>query len=131
MVRSLQFAPRVSRRTHGRTTLQGNRKRSSICGLERHGNVEMSPSPSSPSIRPARAPPPSAPPDLAHALRRDLVLWSAFLGSGLLVSFQLAVFLLQPSWRTAVTDWLRTGLAWPEMLTLGLVAAWCMRTHHP
>ena len=64
-------------------------------------------------------------------LRRDLVLGSIFLGSGLLVSFQLAVFLLQPPWRTAVTDWLRTGLAWPEMLTLGLVALWCMRTHHP
>jgi hypothetical protein len=59
------------------------------------------------------------------------VLWSAFLGSGLLVSFQLAVFLLQPPWRTAVTDWLRTGLAWPEMLALGLVALWCLRTNHP
>ena len=90
----------------------------------------MSPAPSSPSPRPARRPLRSTFPDQAHFLRRDLGLRSAFLVSGLLVGFQLAVFLLHPPWRTAVTDWLRAGLAWPEMLALGLVAAWCTRSHH-
>jgi signal transduction histidine kinase len=61
-------------------------------------------------------------------LWRDLFLLSAFLIAGLLIAFQLGVTLLQPSWRVQATDWLRTALAWPELLVLLLTSLWLTGT---
>lgn len=66
-------------------------------------------------------------PNLAQSLWRDPLLLSAFLLAGLLATFQLELTILQPSWKGAVTDWLREGLAWPELLVLVLTSLWLTR----
>ena len=67
-------------------------------------------------------------PPIRKPLWQDPFLLSAFLIAGLLMGFQLGVTLLQPSWKSPVTDWLRAALAWPEMLVLVLIALWLIRT---
>ncbi|HLV97991.1 MAG TPA: ATP-binding protein [Ktedonobacterales bacterium] len=62
---------------------------------------------------------------------RDTLLLSAFLVAGLLIAFQLGVTLLQPPWKVEVTDWLRTSLAWLELLVLALVSLWLTRARRP
>ncbi len=61
-------------------------------------------------------------------LWRDHLLLGAFLFAGVLVGFQLAITLLQPSWATLVTDWLRAGVAWLAFGTLALVG-WRLAKH--
>jgi signal transduction histidine kinase len=75
--------------------------------------------------------PPSTRPGLAQRLCHSPLLVSAFLVSGLLVSFQLAVTLLHVAWVDPVTDWLRTGLAWLELLVLVFASCWLARIRHP
>jgi signal transduction histidine kinase len=48
-----------------------------------------------------------------------------------LLSFQLAVTLLHPTWSSPETDWLRAALAWPELAVLLLVSIWAADNHHP
>jgi hypothetical protein len=47
--------------------------------------------------------------------RHDPVLRSAFLVVGLLIGYQLVITLLRPVWSSAVTDWFRAALSWPEL----------------
>jgi signal transduction histidine kinase len=67
---------------------------------------------------------------LLRALQEDRVLLSAFVLSALLISFQLTITLVQPSWIGPMTDWLRTALAWPQFLVVAWVAVNLQRTAH-
>ncbi len=67
---------------------------------------------------------------LLRALQEDRVLLSAFLLSALLISFQLTITLVQPSWFGPITDWLRTALAWPQFLVVAWVAMSLQRAGH-
>ncbi len=85
------------------------------------------------SARPSRPHPPgrqprASPPSGMPWLWRDRVLLSAFLISGLLISYQLGVTLLHPPWIGPVTDWLRAALAWPELAVVVGVSFWLTRT---
>jgi len=55
------------------------------------------------------------------------VLLGTIAACALLVGFQLAVTLLQPSWSRVVTDWLLMALAWLALLVVGYVAWWSSR----
>ncbi|HEX6779982.1 MAG TPA: HAMP domain-containing sensor histidine kinase [Ktedonobacterales bacterium] len=89
-------------------------------------NVET-PSGSEPGSRfPLRAQP-----GLAQVFWRDPLLLGAWLIAGLLVAYQLAVTLLQPSWAPFVTNWFRVATAWPGVLVLVWVSVWLTRTHRP
>jgi signal transduction histidine kinase len=70
-------------------------------------------------------------PFLPKPLWRDPLLLSAFLIAGLLIAFQLAILLLHPPWKVLVTDWLRTSLAWAELLVLILISFWFSRARRP
>jgi signal transduction histidine kinase len=59
----------------------------------------------------------------------DRVLLSAVMVCVLLIAYQLAVTLLQPPWTLPVTGWLRTVLAWPQLLVVAWVAVSLLRTH--
>jgi signal transduction histidine kinase len=59
----------------------------------------------------------------------DRVLLSAFVVCGLLIGYQLSVTLLQPPWIKPATDWLRTTLAWPQLLVVAWVAVHLLRIH--
>jgi signal transduction histidine kinase len=76
-----------------------------------------------------RVPPPR--PTLLQNLLDDRVLLSAFVVCILLIGYQLSVTLLQPPWIKPVTDWLRTGLAWPQLLVVVWVAVRLLRTQQP
>jgi signal transduction histidine kinase len=76
-----------------------------------------------------RVPPPSR--YLLRSLRDDRLLRGAFAVCVLLIGYQLSVTLLQPPWIKPVTDWLRTGLAWPQLLVVALLALHLLRTHQP
>jgi signal transduction histidine kinase len=90
----------------------------------------MSPSPpSGPS--PAGIFPRPLPADQAHPRWGDPLLRGAFLVIGIIVSYQLAVTLLHPAWSSAVTDWLRAALAWPELAVVVFVSIWLSRAHQP
>jgi signal transduction histidine kinase len=59
-------------------------------------------------------------------------LLGAFLVMGLVVAFQLAVTLLyHTSWSGPATDWMRTALAWPELLIVVGLSLYFSRAHHP
>jgi signal transduction histidine kinase len=78
-----------------------------------------------------RGGPPQRHPLLEGALH-DRVLVSAFVVCALLIGYQLTVTLMQPPWIKPVTDWLRTGLAWPQLAVVAWVAAArLLRTHQP
>jgi hypothetical protein len=66
---------------------------------------------------------------LLQSILSDRVLLSAFVGCLLLIAYQLSVILLQPPWIKPATDWLRTGLAWPQLLVVAWVAVQLLRTH--
>jgi signal transduction histidine kinase len=68
---------------------------------------------------------------LLRCLLDDRLLLSAFLLCILLIAYQVSVTLIQPPWIKPVTNWLRTGLAWPQMLVVAWVAARLLRTHQP
>lgn len=87
----------------------------------------MADSPISLDGRPAGRLPSPSPPGLTRACWRDPVLRRAFLVVGVLLAYQLAVTLLQPPWISAVTDWLRAVLAWPELLLVVFVSGWLAR----
>jgi signal transduction histidine kinase len=61
----------------------------------------------------------------------DRVLLGAFVVCLLLVAYQLSVTLLQPSWIKPATDWLRTVLAWPQLLVVAAVALHLSRSQQP
>src|SRR5215469_11503210 len=65
--------------------------------------------------------------DILH----DRVLVSAFVVFALLIGYQLTVTLLQPPWIKPATDWLRSGLAWPQVAVVAWVAVRLRRTHQP
>jgi signal transduction histidine kinase len=72
-------------------------------------------------------------PPARSALLRDIladsVLLAAVMVCVLLIAYQLAVTLVQPPWTLPVTDWLRTVLAWPQLLVVAWVAMSLVRTH--
>jgi signal transduction histidine kinase len=69
---------------------------------------------------------------LLEDVLRDPVLVSAFVVCALLIGYQLTMTLLQPPWIKPVTDWLRTGLAWPQLAVVAWVATVrLLRTHQP
>lgn len=74
-------------------------------------------------------PPPSR--YLLRSLRDDHLLLGAFAVCALLIGYQLSVTLLQPPWIKPVTDWLRSGLAWPQLLVVALFALHLLRTRQP
>ena len=47
------------------------------------------------------------------------------------MAYQVAITLIHPLWSVVVTDWLRAGLAWPELLLAALVSWWFTRTRLP
>jgi signal transduction histidine kinase len=63
----------------------------------------------------------------AVSLQRDRLLLGAVATCALLLGFQLVMTLRQPPWIGPVTDWLRTALAWPELLILVAVSRWLTR----
>jgi signal transduction histidine kinase len=81
-------------------------------------------------LYPQSAPPTTAGRALLGALHTDPVLLSAFVLCALLISFQLTITLVQPSWIGPVTDVLRTGLAWPQFLVVAWVAVLLQRASH-
>ncbi len=74
-------------------------------------------------------PPPSR--YLLHSLLDDHLLLGAFVVCALLIGYQLSVTMLQPPWIGPVTDWLRAGLAWPQLLVVALLALHLLRTREP
>jgi signal transduction histidine kinase len=82
---------------------------------------QMSSSP--PAPEPSEAPASSP----VQPLWSDPLLLSAFLATGLLLTYQLVVTLLQPAWIGTVTDWLHVLSAWSGLLVVGLVSGWLTR----
>ncbi|HEV2461970.1 MAG TPA: histidine kinase dimerization/phospho-acceptor domain-containing protein, partial [Ktedonobacterales bacterium] len=72
-----------------------------------------------------RIPPPSH--TLLQHILYDRVLLAAFAVCVLLFGYQLSVILLQPPWIKPATDWLRTALAWPQLLVVTWVAVCAVR----
>src|SRR5215475_6709615 len=68
---------------------------------------------------------------LLHSLLDDHLLLGAFVVCALLIGYQLSVTLLQPPWIGPVTDWLRAGLAWPQLLVVALLALHLLRIREP
>jgi signal transduction histidine kinase len=68
---------------------------------------------------------------MLQGLLDDRLLLSALACCGLLIAYQLGVILLQPPWIKPATDWLRTALAWPQLLVVAWVAVRLLRTHWP
>jgi signal transduction histidine kinase len=54
----------------------------------------------------------------------DRALRIAILTVGLLLAYQLAVTLLQPTWIGPVTDWLQALIAWSGLVVVVLVSRW-------
>ena len=90
----------------------------------------------------SRSPPPSGSPSApgpsvaSHALPAgrlwdDPLLRIAFLTVGLLLTYQLVVTLLQPSWIGSVTDWLLALLDWLSFLAVVLLSVWSTRAGQP
>jgi signal transduction histidine kinase len=68
-----------------------------------------------------------------HPLRRllyDPLLLSALVVCVVLITYQIEVTLLQPTWVGSVTDWLRTALAWPQFLIVVWVSLRLRHNHH-
>src|SRR5215471_19735994 len=61
----------------------------------------------------------------------DPVLRSAFVVVGVLIAYQVAITVLRPVWSSAVTDWFRAVLAWPELIVVIYVSLWLTRAHRP
>ena len=59
------------------------------------------------------------------------MLQIAFLLVGLLLAYQLAVTLLQPTWIGPATDWLLVLVAWLGLLGVVLLSLWLTRTGRP
>ena len=59
----------------------------------------------------------------------DPLLVGTFICCCLVVGFQMALTIIDPSWGGAVTDWLRATLAWPEFLVVVGVGLWLSRGH--
>jgi signal transduction histidine kinase len=66
-----------------------------------------------------------------HLLYDDRLLLLAILICALVLSYQLGVTVLRPSWSGPVTDGLRVALAWPALLTVGCVSLWLTRANAP
>jgi signal transduction histidine kinase len=69
--------------------------------------------------------------DRPQTLWRDPLLLGAFTLSAVLVAYQVTITLLHPPWIGVVTDWLRAGLAWPELLAVVGVSWWFTRARQP
>jgi signal transduction histidine kinase len=68
---------------------------------------------------------------LLRDLLGDRVLVSACVVCVLLIAYQVSVTLLQPPWIKPVTNWLHTGLAWPQLLVVAWVAVQLLRRQQP
>lgn len=68
---------------------------------------------------------------LTQVLRRDPLLLSACLICGLLIGYQLGMTLVQPPWIKPATNWLRAGLAWPELALTVLISLRFTHTRRP
>lgn len=68
---------------------------------------------------------------LLKGVLNDHLLLSAFVVCLLLIGYQLSATVLQPPWVKPATDWLRTGLAWPQFVVMAWVAVQLRRTHRP
>ncbi len=68
---------------------------------------------------------------LALRFWHDPLLVGASLFCVVVLSYQLAVTLLRPSWGGSVTDWLRGGLALLEWPIVVYVSWWFTRAHRP
>lgn len=90
----------------------------------------MAPSPPVPGLPPARGQDEASAFDPVQHLWGDPVLRIAFLASGLLLAYQLAVTLLQPAWIGTATDWLQVLITWSGLLMLVHLCRWFMRTGH-
>src|SRR5262249_20948826 len=82
-------------------------------------------------LQPRGTPPPAARSGLAQYFWRDRLLVSAVAICGLLLSYQLVVTLAKPTWSGQVTDWLRAGLSWPELLVVVFVSLRLSRARWP
>src|SRR5260221_6477220 len=67
----------------------------------------------------------------ATSLRHDRLLLGAVAACTLLLRFQLVMNLRQPPWIGPGTHWLRTALAWPELLILVRVSRRLTRRRRP
>jgi signal transduction histidine kinase len=67
----------------------------------------------------------------AKDLQCDWLLVGAVATCAFLLGFQLVMILRQPPWIGPVTDWLRTALAWPELLIVVAVSLWLSRRRRP
>src|SRR6185437_162798 len=61
----------------------------------------------------------------------DPMLRGAFLVVSLLIAYQLAITLIRPAWSSAVTDWFRAALSWPELAVVVFVSVWLTRARRP
>lgn len=80
---------------------------------------------------PAKKVPCSSPRGMAHGLRRDSILLSAYLVAAGVLGYQIGAMLLRPSWLGPVTDWLRAALAWPELFVVLAVSLRLTQAHRP
>jgi signal transduction histidine kinase len=69
------------------------------------------------------------PPDGAE-FRNDPLLQGALLAAVLIQAFQVGIIAFHPAWGGAVTDWLRTALAWPGFILFVLVSLRLTRARH-
>lgn len=88
--------------------------------------MSSSPSLDSQSAETLSRPPPSG---LVWPYWRDPVLRIAFLVVGVVIAFQVTITLLHPPWASAVIDWDRAAMAWPELGLVIYVSAWLTRHH--
>ena len=85
-------------------------------------------SPSSPLGTPSAGTlPRPAPPWRLRPRWHDRVLRIAFLVVGICVAYELVMTLLHPVWSSAVTDWFRAALSWPELAVVVFVSYWLTR----
>jgi signal transduction histidine kinase len=66
---------------------------------------------------------------LAHWFWHDRLLLGALAICALLFSVRLFLTLTQPTWSGPFIDWMRTALAWPELLVVLVASLWLSRVH--
>jgi signal transduction histidine kinase len=97
----------------------------------RSGNLSSTSTSSTTQARPSSTGPPTPPHFSVQRLLRDPLVLSACVVCALLISYQVIVTRYYPPWIGPVTDWLRSALAWPELLIVVLVSRRLSRIHHP
>src|SRR5215471_14067440 len=67
----------------------------------------------------------------AQRVMHDRLLQSACVLCVVVIAFQAGTSLLHPTWINAITDWLRSILAWPEWVIVVFVSLHLTHIHHP